>query len=76
VDPVLAVPVRDEDVAVGHLDRVGWHIERLAVGPLWPLAPSACKRRANFLCSVSRLLERILTSLDQIDRWSITKETH
>src|SRR5262245_24018117 len=32
VDPVLAVPVRDEDIAVGRLDRVGRHVERLALG--------------------------------------------
>src|SRR5262249_6323106 len=34
VDQVLAVPIRDEDIAIGRLDRMGWHIERLAVGAL------------------------------------------
>jgi hypothetical protein len=32
VDPVLAIPVRDEDIAVRRLDRMGRHVERLAVG--------------------------------------------
>ena len=36
-DPVLAVPIGDEDVAVGRLNRVGRHVEGLAVGPGMPL---------------------------------------
>ena len=43
VDPVLTIPVRDEDVAVGRLDRVGRHVERLAVGAL--LTPGADRQQ-------------------------------
>ena len=39
VDAVLPVAVGDEDVAVGRLDRVGRHVEGLAVGPRMPLGP-------------------------------------
>jgi hypothetical protein len=76
VDPVRPYPSATKMSPLGTSTAWVGILKGWPSGPLWPLAPSACKRRAKFLCSVSRLLERILTSLDQIDRWSITKETH
>src|SRR5439155_7847931 len=47
VDPVLAVPIGDEDVAVGRLDRVGRHVEGLAVGTGMPLGPERQQQLAG-----------------------------
>ena len=37
VNPVLTIPIRDEDVAVGRFNRVGRHVKRLAIGALLTL---------------------------------------